>query len=489
MKADNDKLIDSILADLFALDPELEPKKDELRQTVERLLERKLEVTVDRKFVDHLRKDLLMSGVTVYEEGIKSVSVRNYMNRLTMILGSSAVLAAMLLVAVSVLTSEGFIRLPGIGHSMPSGGVTALGPEAFGRLAAADGVLGAPEGAAELQGVGYGGGGGPGARPASIGMPAPEYEAVTLTYAGEPLEAIDDTVTVYRRVKGLPTASLASSFAGRDNGLFDLGGLSGLQMKNVSVSHMEGGEEYWIYLDFREGLASVNLEERMQEGMPAASEVPDSELIALADAFLDRYGIDRSPYGEPQVDHRWRNGIFEEEASYFPTYVGVVYPLVVGGETAVGWDGEPYGMRVNVNAATRKAQGAHLITKARFESSGYPAETDIARIISIAENGGFTGPIYLEKGAQSDIRLGTPRLMYFQHYVHDGKTGTSDELYVPALFFPAENVPEGIGFYRNYVVVPLAKELLDQREDMFGGGPTPRPLIEPAVMKEAGAGD
>lgn len=481
---DNGKLIDSILADLYGLDPELKANESELRQTVERLLEHRLETKIDRKFVAHLRKDLLMSAVGGRTEEIKSVSVRHLMKNITLALGGSAVLAALLLVAVSALSPGGF-RLPGIGPSLPSGRVVVLGPQSFGSLAAAGGVLGAPEGATEEQVVGRGGGGGmptaPGA-PSVIGMPAPEFEKMTMTYAGEPLEEIGEDVTVYRRIKGLPTASLASAFSKRDNGLFDLGRLSGLQMRNVSVSHIENGQEYWIHLDFREGMASVNMEEGMREVMPAATEVPDQELITLANAFLDRYGIDRAPYGEPQVDDRWRDGIVEEEASYFPTYVGVVYPFIVGGETAVGWDGEPYGMRVNINVATRKAQGVNLITGARFESSAYPAETDTARIISLAEQGGYTGPIYLEKGTQADIRLGTPKLMYFQHYVHDGRTGTSDELYVPALFFPIENVPEGVGFYRNYVVVPLAKELLDQREDMLGDVPVPMPLIEPAVM-------
>jgi hypothetical protein len=77
--------------------------------------------------------------------------------------------------------------------------------------------------------------------------------------------------------------------------------------------------------------------------------------------------------------------------------------------------------------------------------------------------------------------------MYFQHYAYDGKTGASDELYVPALFFPIQDPPAELGHHRKYLVVLLVKELLDQREDLIGGGSGPMP--EPAVVSVPGRGD
>ncbi len=485
MKSNDEKLIDSILADLFELDPELKRMEDQVRQTVERLLEHRLTPKIDKRFVEHLRKDLLMSGATGVRDEVKSVSIKLYMKRVTLMLGGSAVLAACLLVAVSVLRPGGF-SLPGLGVKLTSENMITLGPEAFGSLAAADsGLQTAPQESADaIQVVGRGGGGAPGMVPGAVGMPAPEYARASFTYDGGPIEAPGDQVTVYRRIKGIPTAALASAFAGRDNGLFDLSRLSSLQVRTANLTHVDGGKEYSINLDFRESLVSISHEDIMLEAMPAATEVPDADLIAIAGAFLDRYGVDRSGYGDPTVDERWRDAMMPEDASYFPTYVGVVYPLMVGGETAVGWDGEPNGLRVNINASTRTAQGAFTITRPRFESSAYPAETDMERVISYAERGGYLGPVYLPKEGQSDLRLGTPSLMYVQNYVFDGTTGKSDELYVPALFFPIENAQAGIGIYRKYVVVPLAKELLDQREDMLGDLPVPMPVVEPAVMTE-----
>ncbi|MEA3248960.1 MAG: hypothetical protein U9Q03_01225 [Patescibacteria group bacterium] len=467
MNDDNDKLIDSMLGDLFELDSELKENESELRQTVERLLEHKLDVSIDKKFVDHLRKHILMTSATgPQQEEIKSVSVREHLRNLTLLLGGSAVLAAFLLVVVSAL-SPGGLRIPWIGPSVPVDRVLALGPEAFGSLASAGGVLGAPEGTEQTT-TGFGGGGIPSAISARpIGMPAPEFEQATFTYVGEPLEEIGESVTVYRRIKGVSTSSLASAFAKRDNRLFDLGDLSGLQMRNATLSHVQDSQEYWVHLDFREGVASVNMDERSQvrNDMESAREVTDDELIALADAFLDRYGIDRSPYGESEVDHRWRNGMAEEDASYFPAYIGVVYPTMVGDEVVVGWDGAPVGMRVNINAMTKTVQGVHMISVPRFESSAYLAESDFSRIVSLAENGGFTGTFYLSEESGAELDLGTPSLMYFQHYVHDSATGTSNELYVPALFFPIQDPPTELGTHRKYVVVPLTKELLDQRDE------------------------
>jgi hypothetical protein len=491
MKNTQANKIDQILEELFELDPELKSMKEEVEEVVKRLLEQKMEVSVDKKFVSHLREELLVSGMDVQEEAIESISISNLMKKMTFALGGSAMLAALLLVAVSTFTSGGF-SLPGVMRSVPSDGgrVVALGPQAFGSLSGVIDQAPSPEAGAADQRVGYGGGGGmpkavsSEAYPTGMIAPQVEYKKISFNYVGEQLEGLSENVEVYRRIKDLSTASLARAFAREDNGLFELSGLSGLQMSNASLTHVMNGKKYWVYLDFREAQASMNLQEERVEVMPAAQELPDSELIAIADDFLRKNDIDTSAYGEPEVDDRWRMGAMMEERAYYPTYVGVVYPLIVGGEKAVSWDGEAHGLRVNVNAALKEVQGVNMISTAKFESSQYPAVTDTDRIMRLVSEGGFNGPMYMPEGTKPVIDLGTPSVMYLQYYVFNGKEGTNEELYLPALFFPIQDSPEDSRIYRNYVVVPLVGEILDQREEQMIGVPEPMPLIEPAMMGE-----
>jgi len=475
--------IGRILKDLFELDPELKTRESELRRTVERLLESRFAVSVDRDFVARLRRELLMPGAARVISDNYFIRIQNHMKKSILILGGSAVVAAALLIAVVVL-------IPGGTRPEVTGDrVLALGPNAFGSLSAGNGemVTGqvAPESATTPAGLGGGG------KPAlgtdmSIGLPAPEYQPVSFRYAGDELTGLGQEVTVYRRVREMQTSALASSFAGRDNGLFALGGLSDPQMMNITMGFADGGKDYRVYLDFREGMAMINLEEEWSpelENLPVAQDLPDSEIISIADSFLDRYGVDRSAYGAPWVDGRWRGMLENGNPPQPPTYVSLVYPLTIEGGSVLDWNGDPYGMRVTVDAARKFTQGAYSIMSPRFESSAYPAEADASRILSLVEKGGFNGQVYLPEGTADVLELGTPSLHYFQHYVYADKLGSPSELYVPALFFPILNPPEELGIYHRYVIVPLAKEILDQREEsIIGGGDMPRPLTEPAVL-------
>ena len=62
----------------------------------------------------------------------------------------------------------------------------------------------------------------------------------------------------------------------------------------------------------------------------------DDSLIALADAFLTKYSIDRSLYGSPVVSEEWRTDLARQQASgnpiNIPEYYSVIYPIQLGGK-------------------------------------------------------------------------------------------------------------------------------------------------------------
>jgi hypothetical protein len=57
----------------------------------------------------------------------------------------------------------------------------------------------------------------------------------------------------------------------------------------------------------------------------------DTSLIALADAFLSKYKIEKSLYGSPVVSKEWRTDLARQQQSgnqvNIPEYYSVIYPI------------------------------------------------------------------------------------------------------------------------------------------------------------------
>ena len=69
--------------------------------------------------------------------------------------------------------------------------------------------------------------------------------------------------------------------------------------------------------------------------------------------------------------------------------------------------------------------------------------------------------------------LGTPSVVLMRSWLPSGD-GSSSEVNVPALQFPVLQKPADQPWFSNYVMVPLAKEILDQKQD----GPVVMPMVK-----------
>ncbi|MEY4722504.1 MAG: hypothetical protein RLZZ324_17 [Candidatus Parcubacteria bacterium] len=315
-------------------------------------------------------------------------------------------------------------------------------------------------------------------------MPYPGPQTyLAYEYSGDPLTLADAQVNVLRRIKGAGTGADAikgllptlldfgrfdtmklQSFSGYEDKEFGLSVYADLMEENVSLSqyypkwpHPESGCRDQACYDAQ----------RIKE-----SDIPsDADALAAADAFLTERGISKEGYGAPQIQNDWRRWYAmtpQKSDYYFPEQVSVVYPMMANDMRVVDESGQPFGMSVNINVRSRRAEGVYNLFTRNYESAAYDAETDSAKILEIAQRGGTYG--WMPEGTDVKkivVHLGTPErvLLRTWQYANDG---TGKELLVPALRFPTiEKSVEGGIVPQEAVVVPLVKELLQSN----GGGP------------------
>jgi hypothetical protein len=256
-----------------------------------------------------------------------------------------------------------------------------------------------------------------------------------------------------------------------------------------------------IDLNLYEGTLSMyeNWQRMMQADYVAQprlgeSDIPaDDKIIASANEFLARYGIDLKNYGTPRVSQSWKMGYagVRAEDIWIPDVMTVQYPLVFGGKET--WEQGGYdraGFMVNINIRTMKAAGLYGLETQNYQSSNYAAETDKARIMKFALQGDlWPQGIYPDESFQVkevEVRLGTPRIEYMRYWRY--ADNQNDELFVPAMVFPIiEKIPADDSLYKDAVVIPLVKEILDSVTAEQNIVPTPMPLIKGTPSSAEGA--
>jgi hypothetical protein len=213
--------------------------------------------------------------------------------------------------------------------------------------------------------------------------------------------------------------------------------------------------------------------------------LPDSEVIKIAQDFIKSHGISLASYGEPEVTDTWRieyEKMADKSQFYIPESANVLFPLKVNGNFVYDESGSKTGMNLSVDYRQKKVSGAGNITSQTYQASNYAAETDAAKIIKVVEQGGYWGnpyPVPMKQSSVSEtlpqpgimpqpetkeieIQVGTPKKEYvlFSNYSNN----QANYLFVPSLIFPIINTFQDTNYYYpKNIVVPLAKELLDQR--------------------------
>jgi hypothetical protein len=258
-----------------------------------------------------------------------------------------------------------------------------------------------------------------------------------------------------------------------------------------------------VYVGVEEGSISINKNYDYARCMSvecgvrplSESDMPEDEkIINVANQFLSEYGINKSNYGKPEVQNEWKmylNAASPETRPnfYFPETISVTYPQLVNGKEVYEEGGNKNGLVVNVDVREMQGAGLWNLFSQKHESSAYDVEKDTARLIKIAEQGGFRRGYYPADSNQGEVKknvieLGTPSIGLVKMWIYNEKGG--QELIVPAYIFPVTNKPEDVYFYQKNVVVPLVKEILDQDQNQ----PVPTLMMkgvsEPARESSAG---
>lgn len=465
--------IKNILEDIYSIDDSLRKHEKDLIKIIKTLLAAKPQAKYDEAFRQELRAELLDKFAELEEKQNKGFLKINskVMNKLPYALGG---LILGMLVLLPFVSQNNI--LPGskqINIGLESEIAKLSTNNAFGRLSSDSDASLAARNASTEQATGFGGGGG--ASTASFDKAVSSIIPVPIQYSyvydGEELSLDNELLPVLKKIKGTEAQkSLAKILQNADFENIQMTSFSNSHLRNFQISEEEE-YGYTLYVDLYEGMMSImeNWErwpqpEVMQTLSP--NQVPDDQtLINIANKFLQEKKIDVSQYGEAYVDNNWKMYYDQRLAEgldyYIPDSIGVIYPQMVDGKMVYDEWGTPYGMNVTVNIRYKKVSSVYNISTQKYQSSDYDMETDVSKIIKLAEQGGSYA-YYQDENAQNfEIKLGTPTYSYVQIWQHDGRT--SNQLFVPALIFPVTEKPDNEYFFKENVVVPLAKDMVEQR--------------------------
>lgn len=485
--------IQNILLELYAIDPDLREHEEQLKQVIEKIIAQKPQVKIDDVFVKNLRKKILET------ESKKPFTFSLlFMNNKLLWAGTAALLAVLVIGVPLYLnqSSKYSSSLAQLDTSVPSG-ITSVAQRAFGSLVAPA----SSRSETMSLGRGAGGGGSPAAAQTNPAMAnssmldakmiAPAFN-YSFKYTGAPFTVEEKTLPVYKRLKSSGNAAaLARLLTGINNGLIDLNLFKNIKLQNITMIE-DRDDAFMINFDFFEGRVSLSpayerwYQPKCVNGvceyarqLTEKDVPPAATLIDIANKFVADYKIDLSHYGQPQVDDQWKSGALplNGEPMYVPETITVIYPLIVENQEISETNGVPFGLRIQVDIRKMKVQSAWNIGLHNYEKSNYEVETNVDRILKVAETG--MGVWYGDTSAKKELQLGAPERIYIPHYQYIQETQTSNELYIPALRFPVLNVPNDQPYFQKFITVPLVKEVLDQY-DRQNGGPMP---IDPAPIQ------
>ena len=502
------KEIRSILNDLYKLDESFKANEKELIILIEKLLSVKPDIKIDPKFARSLKAQLMEKAG---EPASLQFNLTNMLRR-WLFPFAGGVLTTVLVVAVilSLNTVNKPIVPYQINEDMKAKGiahdevVTQLQDNAFGTLS--DTAQPAPERAtatAPMQAAGLGGAeavnsGGAVAKNSMI-MPPYMPQQYKYIYKGDAVELKDVKVAVYHRKSGsVNDSSFINAAKSFGFGAIDLSGFNNLSAQNFSmIQNVKNG--YNINIDFTNQNVSIyqnwsqweqpytkcgNDQKCIKRLQLKPSDVPDdADITAISDKFLKEHNVDMSSYGQPVVIRYWENQSYDNGTSqlYIADDIQVIYPLRINGMPAVGEGGDPYGLNVSVNIREKKVSNANNIRMNDFDSSDYDAVTDFGDVTKFAENGGSMYAYDAPEGSKIiEAEYGNPeRVVEVLNRPDKDNSGVYTEYFVPALKFPINKKPD-TNIYQNYIIVPLAKEMLKRDESVA----VPLTRTEPGIATD-----
>lgn len=320
-------------------------------------------------------------------------------------------------------------------------------------------------------------------------MPAYQPTYYQYIYQGDEFNLSDEELAILKRIKG---ENAKNNFANFNLGLLNLNSFKDAGLNNFNiVQDQKFG--YSIYVNLFEG--SISLSENWEKwyGTNYAprefknTDIPaDETIIALTDDFLSEHDIDAKLYGQPEVQKNNYNLILpmdkaetavamdvrENTSTIYPVSnnVSVIYPFLIDGKQVYDDWGSKQGLQLNVNLEFNKVSSLYNLNTQNYQSSNYKMETDKDKILKLLRNGSiYPYYNYQETDAKIvEIPVGTPKIQYVRTWQY--KNNISDELLVPALVFPILNPEKTDNPYKTSVVIPLAKDIIDQAQNQDNGG-------------------
>jgi len=440
------------------------------------ILEAKPEVSIDAKFKKELYKELMERVSGPKQKRTSKVNVWQWI--------FSKKLSYAFVGAVAVI-----VIVVGVGlfHTQSSRvefkfTKTSLNDEAFGPLVTVQ-ENGQSADASESRDSGIGGGamGGGGGTAGTPGQKIADYFP-EYVYTGEDIKLEQTRVEVLRRKNKMEPLGILESFG---LGLVDLSVFKDAKIQTVNfVQDKEYG--YNVSINFEEGTISIDAywprwpqsynecadDRCIEENRIKFSDIPaDEELIRIANQFIAEHKISLKSYGQPEEENDWRNqpGIPEAQI-YVPDSISLIYPLLIDGKSVYEQNGTKLGIRVGINIREKRVSGMYNLSLQEYESSMYDAETDFSRIIEFAEKGGVNR-YYWNEGQTKKVEIETPAQEYMVVWKYDRDNQMNQMLIIPALIFPVTKTPAEGYYYQKNIIVPLAKELLEENEN-------PAPLLK-----------
>jgi len=487
------KEIQNILNDLYAIDFNFKKFEPELIKIINELTALKPETLFDETFKQELKIKLISRA-----QELSSQKKRfNLTKKLYYFYGALAL--------IILLVMPGYYLLkPNTTTIMFNQSIEQLDERAFGSLLAINDQ--AP------QVLGFGGGGGMAKTENSsidvnqirsqsgggMGIPNPDWISYKYIYSGENLEIPANTMTVYKKNRGLSDNINFSFFLKQ----FNFDNLDLAQFSNAKVKSLNLAEEIPFGLEaqinFDEGSISLNAnyfmwpnpyencrdENCYNQNVLKIEQVPsDNELIQIAKQFIQKYNISLQDYGEPFVNNLWKEEqtfVSDNNYAYIPEEISVIFPEMLNNQSIYDSGGNKQGINIGINIRNKKVSGLYNLTAKNFQSSNY-STASLETILNSAKQGGLNGLYYNESNNIIEITLGTPELALIKTWQQEPNKNYSNEIIAPAYIFPIINPPEGFDYWRKNIIVPLIEDLVPS---YLKPTPVPMPLTDPMIDKE-----
>jgi hypothetical protein len=467
--------IEHIIDELCELDPKLEKKRPELQKMIAEILKTKPDTKFDGAFKKKLYRQLMekASGTEKNSSFFHFLFMKPLPSLFSgLVMGAVAMFATtqylplytqqIAITPTTDVAQESLVATYGQRDLL----INSRGPGAFGGLnSVATGIRNQS-----------GGGGGGVSNPAPIAdskmMIAPEGPFTPPTqyqynYTGE-LTLPTEPIEVLKRVRGKELLqNLPAGIQQIAANLIDLSLFKNAKLNSLDILE-DSPDGFTININFSEGIVGLfkqyEYKPYVEGQQPPTYTLPSDEtLFSISNDFLNKYRVNLESYGTPEINKFW----IQYPENQIPQQITVVYPLMINGKTVYDQGGTKYGINVNIDLGENEVYSVWNIRNNQYDSSTYPAVAETERVLAMAKKGGMFHDWYYgeEQKDPVNLELGAPEEAYLNFSKFDETTGQSDEILVPALIFPVvSDHKDSMYPPRQTVVVPLAKEILEEME-------------------------